>query len=52
MVSILFDLLTSKKIALSLIRVEKNSSKLGAKGTKRSGIFPKKSVFSAKNVFP
>jgi hypothetical protein len=39
MVSILFDLLTFKKVAPSLIRVEKKvSSKLGAKGIKRSGI--------------
>jgi hypothetical protein len=36
--SILFDLLTSKKIAPSLVRVEKNSLKLGTKGIKRSGI--------------
>ncbi len=37
-VSILFDLLTSNKIAPSHIRAEKNSSKLGAKGIKRSRI--------------
>ncbi len=39
-VSILFDLLASKKTAPSLIRDEKKiSSKLGAKGIKKSGKF-------------
>jgi hypothetical protein len=40
MVSILFELLTSKKTVLSLIRVEKKISlKLGVQGIKRSGSF-------------
>jgi hypothetical protein len=39
MVSILFDFLPSKKIAPSLVRVEKNLFKIGRKGVSKEGEF-------------